>query len=138
MTSYRFITLPDKTESAQIIELYRQAGWWERDDDEALVGAIVAGSHCFLLAIDEGRIVGMGRAISDRASDAYIQDVTVRLSHRHSGIGSRIIEIITGRLRQDGVKWVGLIAEKDSAPFYLALGFAEMPASTPMLLTHHE
>lgn len=134
MTNYRLIVAPDKKESKQIIELYRQAAWWEAEDDEALVSAIVAGSHLFLLAIDEGIIVGMGRAISDRASDAYIQDVTVLQSHRHSGVGSRIIEIIAGRLREDGIKWIGLIAEKDSAPFYLSAGFAEMPGSTPMLL----
>lgn len=138
MISYQFTTLPDQKECKEIIELYQQAGWWESEAAEELVVAIVAGSHCFLLAVEAGRIVGMGRAISDRASDAYIQDVTVIRSRRRSGIGARIIEIITDRLRQDGVKWIGLIAEKGSSSFYLPLGFTEMPASTPMLLKYHE
>ncbi|MDI6726584.1 MAG: GNAT family N-acetyltransferase, partial [Smithellaceae bacterium] len=87
MTQYRFLSQPKEKETTDIIELYRRAGWWEREDDDGLVSAIVAGSHCFLVALDGKMIIGMGRAISDRASDAYIQDVTVHPSRRGAGIG---------------------------------------------------
>lgn len=136
MTKYLLISDPNKKETADIIELYRQAGWWEREDEDGLVSAIVAGSHCFLVAVEGERIIGMGRAISDRASDAYIQDVTVHPSRRGAGIGSQLIRNIVERLRTDGIKWIGLIAEKNSSHFYLPFGFREMPSSTPMLLKY--
>jgi len=136
MTQYLFLSEPTERETADIIELYRQAGWWEREDEEGLVAAIVAGSHCFLIALEGERIIGMGRAISDRASDAYIQDVTVHPSRRGAGIGSQLIRNIVERLRADGIKWIGLIAERNSSPFYLPFGFREMPSSAPMLLKY--
>lgn len=137
MTQYLFLSEPNKRETADIIEIYRQAGWWEREDEEGLVLAIVAGSHCFVVAVEGEMIIGMGRAISDRASDAYIQDVTVRPSRRGAGIGSELIRTLIDRLRADGIKWIGLIAEKDSSPFYRPFGFREMPSSTPMLLKYY-
>ena len=103
------------------------------------VSKIVAGSHCFAVAIMDGRIIGMGRAISDRVSDAYIQDVTVAQPHRGNKIGSRLIAMIIERLNQDKIYWIGLIAEKNANPFYEKLGFSVMANAAPMLRkTYHE
>jgi aralkylamine N-acetyltransferase len=62
----------------QITALYRSQGWWNGSDNPDLVLRIIQGSHCFMVAQHGQEIVGMGRAISDRTSDAYIQDVTVK------------------------------------------------------------
>ena len=78
----------------------------------------------------------MGRAISDRVSDAYIQDLTVRSNRRNQGIGGRILRTILERLHNDGLRWIGLIAEPGSSNLYLHAGFREMPAAVPMLLIH--
>jgi len=94
----------------------------------------VQQSHCFAVALDDGVVIGMGRAISDGVSDAYIQDVTVAEAWRGQGIGARIVRRIIERLLCDGLGWVGLIAERGSSPFYEQLGFREMVNSRPMLL----
>jgi len=134
MVTYTFIVNPDPDQIRQITALYRMQGWWSKDtDDYDLVARITAGSHCFLAAIEDGEIVGMGRAISDRASDAYIQDVTVHPSHRGQGTGTNILKKIVARLHADGLRWIGLIAEKGSSKFYHHLGFNEMADATPML-----
>ena len=80
-----------------------------------------------------GRIIGMGRAISDGVSDAYIQDVAVLKGERHSGAGSAIIKALHARLKRDGVGWLGLIAQDGSEPFYLKLGFKTLKSAAPML-----
>ena len=49
------------------------------------------------------------------------------------GIGKEIILRLVNRLNQDGVNWVGLIAERGSHPFYERQGFSIMPDSTPMV-----
>ena len=131
------MTAPDEKEAAQILSLYRAAGWWQAAAaaDIRQVRAIVRGSHCFLVATrtEEKEIVGMGRAISDGASDAYIQDVVVAPAHRGGGIASRIIECLVSRLRADGLEWIGLIAERNTQVFYRRLGFSPMAEATPML-----
>ncbi|MBI9085605.1 MAG: GNAT family N-acetyltransferase [Desulfobacterales bacterium] len=134
MPNLVFLSRPNAEEVDQIIALYREAGWWtDGGDAPDLVARLVAGSHCFVAAYKEDRLVGMGRAISDRASDAYIQDVTVTEAFRGQGIGARIVNCIVDRLRADGLSWIGLIAEENSAAFYAPLGFSPMADAMPLL-----
>ncbi len=124
-----------------ILALYRLAGWWRssgttvRDRDQ--VRGIVGGSHCFLIATcdadQETPIVGMGRSISDGASDAYIQDVVVAPDWRGQGIATEIIGRIVRRLQRDAIEWIGLIAERNTKTLYQPLGFSPMADSVPML-----
>ena len=134
MIDFDFLDIPGDDDIGQMIRLYREAGWWgEGPDDPALVKRLVAGSHCVAVARREGRIVGMGRAISDRASDAWIQDVTVDATLRHRGIGSEIVRRLVARLDADGMSWIGLVAENGSHPMYEPLGFVAMKNARPML-----
>ncbi|OPY86275.1 MAG: Acetyltransferase (GNAT) family protein [Syntrophaceae bacterium PtaU1.Bin231] len=132
---YRFLLSPAPREIAQIVSLYKENGWWDAGDEQpGIVRGIVGRSHCFLAVFLDGNLIGMGRAISDGTSDAYIQDVTVRASFRGRGIGSGIVRRIVDRLHADGLFWIGLIAEGDSRPFYERLGFSPMEHAAPMLL----
>ena len=119
----------------QIRSLYRMAGWWSESGDtlEKLV-RIISGSHCFVVAVQEtGVILGMARAISDRVSDAYIQDVMVRPEARRQAIASSIMKAVADRLERDGMTWIGLVAKQGTQQFYRGLGFSEIPGATPML-----
>lgn len=143
MIVYTFAANPDADLPAdyagQITALYRSAGWWNEDtDNTALIKSLVFGSYCFLVALEDDRIVGMGRVLSDGVSDAYIQDVTVRTDCRHRGIGGQIIRRLIERLTHDSIRWIGLIAENNSHAFYQRLGFSIMPQAVPMLKTIDE
>ena len=72
-------------------------------------------------------------AISDRASDAYIQDLIVHPEFRGKGIGTRMVQELVGRLQSDGLGWIGLVAEAGTWDFYRRIGFADMPGSILML-----
>lgn len=135
MPMFTFLTTPTPDQIRQIIALYYAEGWMYGTADNAdIVTRIISGSHCFMVAINENEeVVGMGRSISDGVCDAYIQDVTVKNSHRGQGIGSEIIRRLVMRLRADGLTWIGLIAERGSHPFYSHLGFEKMPDAAPML-----
>jgi spermidine synthase len=119
-------------------KLYQEAGWWRSGDDTAdgcsWIDVLVRQSFCFAGAFLGGEMIGMGRAVSDGVSDAYIQDVVVLKNHRRAGIGERIILEIIAFLRQRRIGWIGLIAEPGTQPFYQKLGFSAMPGYTPMLL----
>jgi ribosomal protein S18 acetylase RimI-like enzyme len=132
---YTFITEPTPSQVEGVLDLYRLQGWWGHptDQDLEMAVAIIQGSHCFVVASHEGSIIGMGRAISDRASDAYIQDLAVRFAFRGKGIGTRMVNELIARLRSDGLGWIGLVAEAGTWDFYRRAGFAEMPGSILML-----
>lgn len=139
MPVIRFIMAPTAAQTCRLVDLYRSEGWWyadaDPDADARRLSDIVRGSHCFAVAEIDGDIVGMGRAISDRASDAYIQDVAVAGDRRGQGIGTAIVDALVKRLESDGLSWIGLIAERHSEPFYTRLGFAPMLDATPLLKT---
>ena len=132
---YTFITEPTPLQIEGVLELYRLQGWWgpPTDHDRQLAEAIIRGSHCFVIATRQGRLVGMGRTISDRASDAYIQDLIVHPEFRGKGIGSGMVKELVGRLQSDGLVWIGLVAEAGTWDFYRRIGFADMPGSILML-----
>jgi len=92
------------------------------------------GSHCFLVARSGGRLVGMGRAISDRTNDGYIQDVFVSPALRSRGVGAELVRRLALWLRIDGLGWIGLIAAGRAWPFYAKLGFKKMKRHDPMRL----
>ncbi|HAF95593.1 MAG: hypothetical protein A2X34_00510 [Elusimicrobia bacterium GWC2_51_8] len=131
--TFRFIKKASAVTLREIITLYRAQGWWGRRDKPGLLPRLIKGSHCFVVAEREGRVIGIGRAISDGVGDAYIQDVTVLKSERGTGAGSEIVKAIARRLKTDGIKWIGLIAQDNSSPFYARLGFKLMKRARPML-----
>jgi len=135
---YSFLDRPTAEHITQIIDLYRMADWWtDGIDTPDQIERIIAGSHCFCIAVIGDNLIGIGRAISDGVSDAYIQDITVNEAFRRRGIASRIVDELVKRLQKDGLGWIGLIAERGTEQFYVRLGFAAMANSKPMLKMDH-
>jgi len=131
----KVITAADR---AAVKKLYLDAGWWGKNDEKAdgdsWLDALVKQSFCFAGAFFKGELIGMGRALSDGVSDAYIQDVVVLKKFRRAGIGNKIIEKLIEFLQSRRIGWIGLIAEPGTQPFYQRLGFEPMAGYTPMLL----
>jgi ribosomal protein S18 acetylase RimI-like enzyme len=119
----------------EIVDLYRSGGWWKEAYSSAELPALIKGSYLFAVAVDEksGRAVGMGRVISDGVSDGYIQDLVVLPSCRGSGVGKQIVRTLVDECNKSGLTWIGLIAEPETEPFYLPLGFKPMTGHVPLL-----
>ena len=119
----------------ELIDLYKDAGWWlpENDEDPSFVDRIVEKSFCFVIAVFENKIIGMGRSISDGISDAYIQDVVVLNKYRGKGIGGKIIDTIVDYLKSQKISWIGLIGEPGTQSFYEKHRFELMKNYIPML-----
>lgn len=137
---YSFITEAGPELSEQIKALYSAAGWWSKADkgESGLLDKIVAGSHCFAVCVTGGEVIAMGRAISDRAYDAYIQDIFVKPEFRGRKIGAEITRMIIQRLLDDGMKWIGLISTPEAKGLYLKLGFQEVDRTAMILKTDGE
>jgi spermidine synthase len=121
-------------DSAGIVRLYRDAGWWKEEYSPAFIPALISNSFCFVVARHGGEVVGMGRAISDGVSDAYIQDVVVLKKYRGQGIGKKIILAIVAFLKKEEIDWIGLIGAPGTGRFYEQAGFRVMKDFVPMRL----
>ena len=132
MLNFTFLVDPSSDQIKQITGLYRSAGWWGRDmpDDHSLVKQIIKGSHCFMIATEDDKIIGMGRAISDRASDSYIQDLTIISSYRGKGIGRALMEKTFESARRLGYRQLYLESLPElgrAISLYEKAGFKNIP-----------
>jgi aralkylamine N-acetyltransferase len=119
-----------------LMALYRDAGWWDKacEQHPEFLSHVVQNSALFAGAFLGKKMIGMGRALSDLVSDAYIQDVTVLKQYRGKGIGKKIIEKLIMGLQDRGVDWIGLIAEPGTGSFYEKMGFTRLTGHIPYRL----
>jgi len=124
------------TNIEQLKCLYKDAGWWSEDDNTEpdLISKLMQGSFCFAVASINDSLVGMGRAISDGVSDAYIQDVAVLSKFRGRGIGILIMDELINYLKSKKINWIGLISEPKAHSFYQRYGFSRMAGYVPFIL----
>jgi len=123
----------------QIVELYKSGGWWQDDYESDGLDSLIKGSFAFAIAVDAttGNAVGMGRAISDGVSDAWLQDIVVLDDYRKRGIGRAIIEKLLQFCQEKKLGWIGLVAEPGTKEFYMPLGFDILPGE-PMVFKKKE
>ncbi|WP_139840693.1 GNAT family N-acetyltransferase [Gottfriedia acidiceleris] len=96
------------------MKLYKDAGWWaernENDIEKMLESVISIG------AWKDGKLIGYARAISDDEFRAYIEDVVIHSSYRHSGIGMNLVSKLLDELSNIDV--ISLFCEEELIPFY--------------------
>ena len=125
-----FFRLTNCTERqvSDIVAIYECAGWWKEEYDAMGILKLVENSFCFFTAQDANkRIVGMGRAISDGVSVAYIQDLAVLPLTRGMGIGSALVSHLVAYIKNAGVVSIMLMAQPGTANFYSPCGWNTIP-----------
>jgi len=82
----------------------------------------VVGSHCLGAYDEEAGQVGFARAITDRATFAWIADVWVDEAGRGSGLGRRMVRWFLDHPDYAGIRRVALVT-RDAHGVYAPLGF---------------
>ncbi|WP_336632572.1 MULTISPECIES: GNAT family N-acetyltransferase [unclassified Microbacterium] len=110
--------------------LYEETGWgtWTIERfAQALAGSWVVCS----VRDDAGRLIGIGRLISDGALHAFVTEMIVTETARGSGIGGEVLARLVEEARRRGVEDVQLFAARGRAGFYERHGFERRPESGP-------
>lgn len=79
--------------------------------------------RCFVRD-EHGRLVGVGRALSDGADCSYLCDIAVLPSHQGTGLGLAIVQRLVELSK--GHKKIILYAVPGKEPFYKKAGFRRM------------
>lgn len=94
-------------------------------DDAACLAQMVAGASLWATCRDNGRLVGVARAVTDFAYCCYLSDLAVDQECARQGIGRRLIETLRTRL---GPRCTLILLSAPAAVnYYPHIGFTHHP-----------
>ncbi len=118
--------------AVEFFELFETTGWNNsyRAGVEELDRALAASWHVETARRD-GRLVGVGRVVSDGVLYGMIYDMIVLPEQQGQGIGSAILQRLVDRCRAAGLRDIQLFSARGKAPFYRKRGFVDRPDEGP-------
>lgn len=123
------ISLTDSIERAEVVELYGANAWSSAKKPEQLLAAL-RNSHSLITARMDGRLVGLGNAISDGFLVVYFPHLLVHPDFQRQGIGRKMMDALLVRYR--GFHQLMLTADGGAVDFYRSLGFKRAGRTEPM------
>ena len=110
---------PDEHEAAR--RLLLDNGWKGVRFEPSAFGTLIENARESWVAVEDGRVVGLARALGDGCFNGYLSMLVVDAKHRKQGVGRALVERVVG----DSVDmtWVLRAARPDVQGFYEKLGF---------------
>lgn len=129
MHGYAITTDPARVD-LDAVHAFLTTAYWSRGVSREVVERSIAHSLPFSLVAPDGSQAGFARAITDRATYAYLADVYVEAEHRGRGLGTWLVRTIVEHPDLQGLRrWA--LATADAHGLYARFGFG--PAERPEL-----
>ncbi len=96
-------------------------------DDLARLERMLRQADIIVTARNEGRLIGVSRAISDFAYCCYLSDLAVDVAYQRQGIGKRLIDE-TRKAAGDGATLI-LVAAPAAQTYYPKIGMTPIASS---------
>ena len=123
------ISLEDRIETDEVVELYRLNGWSSAEKPEKLIPAL-KNSDALVTARISAKLVGIGNAISDGSLVVYYPHMLVHPDFTGKGIGRAMMETLQHKYVTFHQQM--LTADLDAIGFYQSLGFEQAGKTVPM------
>lgn len=121
---YELTRDPARIDVDRVHHWLAEESYWATDRDHDVVARSVAGSLVWGVLAD-GAQVAFARAVTDRATFAWLCDVCVGAAHRGRGVGHRLVDAAVADLTAMGVPRI-LLATRDAHELYRRSGFTEL------------
>jgi GNAT superfamily N-acetyltransferase len=119
----------------EVVHEFLSSSYWARGIPKETLARGIAHSLPFSVFLGD-RQVGFARAVTDRATFAYLADVFVAEDQRGRGLGRWIVATALAHPELQGLRrW--LLVTRDAHGLYLKFGF-KAPADPTRFLTRHD
>ena len=105
-----------------LIHAFLTDSYWARGIPKAVVAKSIENSICIGAFDEAGNQVGFARAVTDKATFAYLADVFVLEAHRGKGVSKMIMDAYMGHPELQGLRRHSL-ATSDAHGLYKKYGF---------------
>lgn len=123
------ISMNDQIHQEEVLELYFANNWSSAQKPEQLIPAL-GNSHSLVTARYNGRLVGLGNAISDGYLVVYFPHMLVHPDFHRLGIGKLMMGKMLDKYKDFHQKM--LTADGNAISFYESLGFSRAGKTEPM------
>ena len=106
------------------VHAYLTQSYWSPGVPRTVVERAIEGSLCFGV-FHHGKQVGFARAVTDKATFAYLADVFILEPHRGKGLSKRLMEFVFAHPDLQGLRRL-MLATKDAHGLYKQFGFTEL------------
>lgn len=118
---YRIVDGAERLDPEEVVRLLRTTYWAEKRPRE-LIEKSMRNSACFgLVSVEDGRLLGFARVISDFATTYYLCDVVIDPAFRGRGLGKALVGHIEGLPELAGLR--GFLITRDAHGLYRQFGY---------------
>lgn len=120
----------------ELVNLYREAGWLNYSDNKDLLSAAFNNSQDVISAYaNNEELIGIIRAVGDKCSILYIQDIIVANAYKRKGVGTKLVNMLISKYPQ--IRQIVLLTDDviGTRKFYESIGFEESKFYKTICLT---
>ena len=95
--------------------------YWAKNRTPEQIETSMRHSACYGVRLEDGRLVGFARVITDRATTYYLCDVVIDEALRGQGLGTALVAHIVALPEYAGLR--GLLLTRDAHDLYRKFGY---------------
>lgn len=118
--NYSIIDGADKMNVSEVIALLKQTYWAAKRPVEQ-VERSMEHSCCYGVRLEDGKLVGFARVISDFSTTYYLCDVIVDADYQRKGLGSALVSYIENLPQYQDLR--GILITRDAHALYEKFGY---------------
>ena len=109
--------------SSEFVDILERSTLGERRpiDNKKCIQGMLDHADILALALDNGKIVGVARAVTDFNYACYLSDLAVDVDYQKMGIGQKLIQTVQNELEKSCK--IILLSAPDAVGYYPKIGF---------------
>lgn len=116
--------IEEKPDPGEVAELYKSAGLRRPVEDLKRMQKMLANSNLIICARDEGKLVGIARALTDFSYCCYLSDLAVRADYQKKGVGKELINRVQEEIGPESM--LLLLSAPTAHDYYPHIGFEKL------------